>query len=848
MPRQSRAKGQNNFVAGLITETTALKFPENACTETFNCVFDETGRVSRRLGVDLEEGYEFNAITQGDEDAYTEYLWQAVGGDGNNTIFVQQQGERLMFFDVSTQSTLSSLYASEIDLDDFLADTSSREPGNFICQFAAGNGDLIVVNRACDPFFVRFDTNTETFIATAIEVQHRDFLGLDSELGLTERPTATVDILKATNPEHYYNLLNQGWHQGKDDTTNAALHQWDTARTDLPSNADQMALYRGSATDSFDNARVLAQTPGNTPAPKGHFILTAWNPDREAAAVAEGFTGVDLDPTQVPIGSGVGTIIHDATLWSDTGIAFNDVTDSASSGNADRNATNGYLGKFYSPPFAITKAEVWGSNDEGYITETDGLSLTINLRGKIGSTPTSRTDGVLLGSVTFADGVVADKQTITSSDTSTQYDFVFLDINAADDHINIAEIRFFTPVAVPGTIYSVERPTCTEFFAGRVWYAGINTASASNKLFFSQIIESSDQYGKCYQVNDPSSEDFTDLLPSDGGFISIPDIGTVKRMFSYQNSLLVFASNGVWQVSGSSNGSFLATDYTVRKLSSIGTQSPLSFASFRGVPVWWAEDGIYTVQFDPNYGTFTVTSVTDAKIKSFITSIPEYNRQFVKGCYDVRDQTIYFIYNSSEALVIGDAYKYNAVLVLNGLSGAFYPWIVEGSTARIRGISYIVPADQVQNSVIKFTTTVAATMAYSEVRQTTYKDWSLLADVLDDSSQETNYSSYFITGFNILGDAQRFGQMNYVWIYLDDVPMSSCFMQSIFDFTTSGNSGKWSSRQQIFNPCLADRSINHRRLKIRGKGKAAQLKFVSEEGKPFSIIGWSSWETINANI
>lgn len=848
MPRQSRAKGQNNFVAGLVTETTALKFPENACTETFNCVFDETGRVSRRLGFDLEEGHEFNTVTLADDDAFTEYLWQAVGGDGNSTIFVQQQGATLRFFNLSTVSTLTSLYASTIDLNDFLADTSTREPGAFACQYAAGNGDLIVVNQACDPFFVRFDSNTQLFVGTTIEVQHRDFLGLDDGLTLTERPTATVTTLKSTNPEHYYNLLNQGWHQGGDDGTNAALHQWDTARSDLPSNADQMALYRGSATDSFDNARVLAQTPGNTPAPKGHFIITAWNPDREAAAVAEGFTGLDLDPTVSLIPSSTGTIIHDATLWTDTAAAFDDDSDQAATDCADRNAINGYIGKTFPSMVAIAKAEVWGSNDLGYITETDTNSVTIHVRAKVGAAPTSRTNGDSLGSVTFADGATADKQTITSIDSSTLWDHVWLDISSVDDHLNIAEIRFFSPVAVPGTVYSIERPTCTEFFAGRVWYAGINTSGASSKLFFSQIIESSEQYGKCYQVNDPSSEDFTDLLPSDGGFVSIPEIGTVKRMFAYQNSLLVYASNGVWQVSGSSNGSFLATDYTVRKLSSIGTQSPLSFASFRGVPAWWAEDGIYTVQFDPNYGTFTVTSITDAKIKSFIADIPEFNRQFVKGCYDVRDQVIYYLYNSTEELDAADIYKYNSVLVLNGLSGAFYPWTIEGTDALVRGIFYAVPANQVDNSRIKYTTTVGSNLAYSEARQTTYKDWSLVSDILNNGTVEADYTSYFITGFNIVGDAQRFGQMNYIWVYLDNVPMSSCFMQGIFDFTNNGNSGKWSSRQQVFNPCLGNRSINHRRLKVRGKGKAAQLKFVSESGKPFNIIGWSSWETINANI
>ena len=54
MPRQQAFSIENNFSKGLLTEHTALNFPENACTETFNCTFDNLGNVSRRLGFDYE--------------------------------------------------------------------------------------------------------------------------------------------------------------------------------------------------------------------------------------------------------------------------------------------------------------------------------------------------------------------------------------------------------------------------------------------------------------------------------------------------------------------------------------------------------------------------------------------------------------------------------------------------------------------------------------------------------------------------------------------------------------------------------------------------------------------------
>ena len=59
MPLNVAAQLENNFTRGLITEATGLNFPENACTETYNCVFHENARVERRLGFDYEDGFEF---------------------------------------------------------------------------------------------------------------------------------------------------------------------------------------------------------------------------------------------------------------------------------------------------------------------------------------------------------------------------------------------------------------------------------------------------------------------------------------------------------------------------------------------------------------------------------------------------------------------------------------------------------------------------------------------------------------------------------------------------------------------------------------------------------------------
>jgi hypothetical protein len=134
-----------------------------------------------------------------------------------------------------------------------------------------------------------------------------------------------------------------------------------------------------------------------------------------------------------------------------------------------------------------------------------------------------------------------------------------------------------------------------------------------------------------------------------------------------------------------------------------------------------------------------------------------------------------------------------------------------------------------------------ANQTFAEVKSATLLDWS-------DEGTETDYDSYFVTGYKLDGETQRFFQPNYVFVFLETEDNASCYVQGVYDYTTSSAEGKWSSRQQIYNENLTNRGVNFRRLKVRGKGRALQLRFESESQKPFTIIGWSIWETSNSGI
>lgn len=879
MPRQKGNVIENKFIKGLVTENTALSFPKDACTETWNCVFDYTGRVTRRKGFDVEQDFvTTNTLTLTNNEAWTDYHWTNVNGDESLGFYVLQIGSTVRLFQTTNSTTLgANINAYTIDLTDFLPTGSEDDPGLYPCQFAQGRGNLVVVNQVINPFYVVFDQDTGGFTSTMITLKARDFEGLTTSLGLTERPSESFATLATNRPNHYYNILNQGW------ANSDAITQWDTARTDMPSNADMVAYYRASGTDSFDNARVTAGSPGNSPAIKGHFILNVGSPDRTAALAAEGFSATIAGGSAL-VSPSAGTIIGnftDTTNGSAASYAFDAVKPgrwyrtvsyfggfpsyTATSTCAQRNeTTTGWIGKDWGSGVSrvISSVVFAGSSDVGFsasginagTSPAENATLTYTLYGK-NTLPSSSTDGTSLGSVSFANSSVAlgaSKSITSSSGTAYRYHWIGVSSSVTTTFL-LGEVQFF----VAGTTFN--RPRCTAFFAGRVWYAGVDSLTESSTVYFSQIINANSQYGLCYQKNDPTSEEIADLLDDDGGAIKIPEMGKVERLFPFQGQMLIFASNGIWLIKGGAGG-FRATDYQVKRITNVGVSSPHSFVDVSGIPVWWGEDNIYTVTYDPNYDSVTSKSITENVIQNFYQDIPAINRSYVKGGYDRDKNIIYWVYNDSESLAATDHYVYNKVLCFDTKTSAFYPWTIgtgNPSAVKVRGVLYLQDGKRAAQFKMKYpiTYTISGTtyLSFADQLNEEYQDWTVLADAISlNANDEIDYESTFTTGYKIDAELLRFFQVMYVMVFLETLENSSIFLQGLWDFSNGDSSGKWSTVQQCY-PTFTTKGrshfgIKHRRLKIRGKGKSLQLKFTSETGKPFIAIGWGTTETSNADI
>lgn len=916
MPRTSGITIQNNFSQGLITESTPLNFPKNASTDADNVIFDYTGRVSRRQEIDLEDGYSLgSSLTFTGNDVYTEYHWQQASDKGFFAFMVQQAGDTIHFFDTSSTTTLSpGKNANTITLSTYTANGSTVVPGSWPCQYAQGNGALLVVNRGIDPILIKYDPATDTFTTTALTLQFRDFSGLVDPYSDATRPAfATVTDMKADADGiiHYYNLLNQGWWQGTisggELSSTSALGQWDADATSgspavgtMPSNYDYVGYYRASATDPYDPNILINFQQGNSPAPKGHFILNVGDTDRKQAVIDSGIT-LDLNGVVVEIIPYTsGTIIGNLNL--NTTQAFDNNYNPSSSLAQKKDASpgnnttvTGWLGKDLGSGNAkkIDHATWYGNRlllgsygaatyknvgiGGGGFPQTTFVDpdVTIQLYGS-NTSPSTETSGTKIGQATYKAGANTHV-TISSTDKTNTYRYIWLralyttrnnGTNSAGE-IDCSEMEFWEAKTVTNTATyddretTTERPQAVAYYAGRAFYGALNSDEFATSIFFSQIIEKDAQYGYCYQLNDPTSEDFFDLLDSDGGVIKIPEMGQLQTLFVYQTALIAMASNGTWIIRGSQGNGFKATDYVVRKISSQGTTAPNSVVDVNGIPYWWGESSIMRLNYNPQFDSFSVESITDTTIRSFFLNIPMTQRSLVKGDYDQYQQFAYWLYGDATAVTP----SYNHVLVYNARTQALFPFstTVGASSPEIVGIKFIEDILGQTVPQLKLTTTINIDsthqyLTYSSISHATphYIDWyNYSNDIVGDDTQEQDYLSYFVTNYELDGDTQRFVQPNYVMLFLDqpydengDRIEQSAFLRGVFDFAISGDTGKWSSTaqssQQIFNDNLPNRSINLRRLKIRGKGRALQFRVSSETGKPFSIVGWSVWKTANS--
>lgn len=451
---------------------------------------------------------------------------------------------------------------------------------------------------------------------------------------------------------------------------------------------------------------------------------------------------------------------------------------------------------------------------------------------------------------------------------------------------------YLTSNVMPGQTLIQSRWRSCEAFSGRVFFGGLDNEDYGGSIVFSKLIDSKDDIGECFQQNDPTSEHLSTLLPTDGGMITIPDADKIQRLYAYQNSIYVFAENGVWQISGV-DGVFKADAYSVNRVSRVGILNAQSFVAADGAPFWWSRYGIHTLSTDPVSGQGAEQNISVTTIQGFWDNIDADAREKVIGKFDPINKRIYWGYPNKDA---SPEYKINNFLILDITLGAFYPWKIEDKTSQqyksfivgfefysgfgsdelvrdvrsgTNGVDDVLSAsgaNDVVSTAINYHNTgdpniillISATADQIPSNRLTmgsfsggdYKDWG-----------ETDYTSFAETGYDFVGDAILKKNAPYLVTYCrvtetgftgnpqagyEAVNPSGLLVSSSFDFRET-----FSPSQQVYRkkyPVVVDpnnldlydypEDVITSRVKLRGHGRSMRLRYESETGKDFILIGW----------
>lgn len=435
------------------------------------------------------------------------------------------------------------------------------------------------------------------------------------------------------------------------------------------------------------------------------------------------------------------------------------------------------------------------------------------------------------------------------------------------------------------------RPIATAFYAGRIWYL-----MQTGVLYFSQTLTEIANANKCYQEADPTAADINDLVATDGGKIDIAGIAQGLSLIPVRAELVVLANNGVWTVSGTAEGGFQANDQEIRQITNVGVIGKETVVEAEGVVYYWSRGGIYALAQDQVNGFLQQQNISEQTIQTLYLDIPESGKEYARGFYDEQEKKIFWFYNDEDTYDgTNFRYRYNKVLVLDLLLQAFYTYSMSVTsdpfvaafiqkkassfdtvTEDVTDSSVVVTdsavdvTDQITESttntevklkLLTFAETSTDTYQYtfSEFKSNTLYDWI----TFNGGTTGTDFSSYLETGHDIMEDLISEKEANTVYTFFKrteqnltdngtdlvfDFP-SSCFLRAKWHWSDSVNSGRWSDEDQIYRlqnflPVEAGAfdygyDVIQTVSQVRGKGRALSLRFRSETGKDFHLLGWS---------
>ena len=629
MVRQLGQASYVTFVKGLNTEAGPLTFPENCTIEDINCVLTLKGSHKRRYGIKQElEGKPLNIgsniLSYNDfkEFAFNTYTWKAPGNVGAKSFLVMQVNDKLFFYDISQNLPLPLTgFSTSLDLSSLIVDRDLFKKTG--CSFASGKGFLFIAGKGLEPCYVEYKPDTSSLEIKKLLLRIRDTTGVDDGLDNNTQPTTLSE-------EHLYNIINQGWLYGG---TSSIIG------FDVRAMIDDFYVFEKDGTGYvylalfIDGIQVWS---GNVDDFKyGYF--NQLSPEKRAHLTVE----YNRNPDHYEFATCTFTV--------------------------DDGYQEDYINK---PVYIVTTRK----NGEQYFSKTKPFLYYDAAQRSDSPYVTYFHSKQKYPSNSQQWFVGRQVQQLINVDEVANFDFG--NKRAPRGRCIIDPFTEDRTGIVNNLLPEKEDKTRiidTAFMGGRVFYL------RQNQLLYSQVLEDIKQAAMCYTEGDPTSEDGFDVVDTDGGAITITDMGDAIALFELQNGLAVFAKNGIWLVTGlSSDEGFKATGYSVRKLSNLECVSKNSIVNVQGAPLFWATSGIYVIA-QRDYVGYDVQSLSDTTIQSKYVEIPKHNLQNVTGIYNAGAQRVAWFYDISEQFSDNEKERKTKGLIYDVRLKAFYELEMDNS-------------------------------------------------------------------------------------------------------------------------------------------------------------------------
>lgn len=674
------------FLKGLNTELNKLVDSTEYTNDELNCMIRANNTRSRRPGVDYEELYKFGSeylnmelpdlafqciewtdINSPDEaETYTGYPY-----------IVCQVGGKIIFFRNEGQPYSGHQESFVLDLQTYALDPSSDDYMRKRCRFAAAYGCIFITSEAIHPIYLR-------------SAQEPD----DPSLPVTSYPEAVLPLnlwnskkgrwagygtftfyiddiqVGKTTIQEFYNGANGNCSHGPWMLTSTQLATyWNWMMPEA--NRHGLTAIPKYPDGSPNRWGITSPTMGNQTGGNGAWIydsirFVSNSTDMQGSTIKIVMSGL----AQWRSSSHQETITHTCTLAggssyqyrSNIDLMIRDTYVGAQDylGVADNptkmsyahlyNLLNqGWTPKLIADYYNAQGTHVFPGNNLAQQFLKDEKTSAFKPQNAInmtfGNSPAARGHYIMpffnQRRVTASNLVAAFNQLIASIGGTTFADIVDTNWELTDpSQANTTDALAQVPDTRPRKPYAAD--LCA--YAGRIFYL------SGDVLLYSQVIaEDISKADKCYTEADPTGEEISDVIETDGGLISLPDIGEGLKLQVIGESLLIFGTRGNMMLSGTANNIFTATAYSAGAVSAVPTQAPDSFVSTEYGVFYWGVTGIVALGVG-DQGGIQVKDLTTDRILTFFGKLTNEQHKYCKGVYSASKKKIYWFYPSDTSV------------------------------------------------------------------------------------------------------------------------------------------------------------------------------------------------------